>query len=147
MNALDWYVIRELGCSAYLRYVDDFALFADGKRQLWEWKEAVLAFLATRRLTVHESAAQVQPSASGIPWLGFVVYPTHRLLKRRNVVNFARKLAENYDVFRAGGITFAELDASVQGWINHVRYGDTWGLRTALLARRHARVRGKLGNG
>lgn len=24
---------------------------------------------------------------------------------------------------------FAELDASVQGWINHVRYGDTWGLR------------------
>ena len=33
-------------------------------------------------------------------------------------------------------IPFAELDASVQGWINHVRYGDTWGLRTALLARR-----------
>jgi glycine cleavage system H lipoate-binding protein len=26
-------------------------------------------------------------------------------------------------------ISFAELDASVQGWINHVRYADTWGLR------------------
>jgi len=96
---------------------------------------------------VHESAAQVQPSASGIPWLGFVVYPTHRLLKRRNAVNFARKLAENYDAFRAGGITFAELDASVQGWINHVRYGDTWGLRTALLARRRVPVRRKMGGG
>ena len=137
MNALDWYVVRELGCSAYLRYMDDFALFADGKRQLWAWKKSVLAFLATRRLTVHESAAQVQPSASGIPWLGFVVYPTHRLLKRRNAVNFARRLAQSYDLFRAGRITFAELDASVQGWINHVRFGDTWGLRTALLARRH----------
>jgi len=22
-----------------------------------------------------------------------------------------------------------ELDASVKGWINHVRYADTWGLR------------------
>ena len=42
MNALDWYVIRELGCPAYLRYVDDFALFADSKRQLWAWKEAVI---------------------------------------------------------------------------------------------------------
>jgi len=31
--------------------------------------------------------------------------------------------------YRAGQISFAELDASVQGWINHVRYADTWGLR------------------
>ena len=147
MNALDWFVIRELGCPAYVRYVDDFALCADGKRQLWAWKVAVLAFLAARRLTVHESSAQVQPSASGIPWLGFVVYPTHRLLKRRNAVNFARRLARNFELFRAGRITFAELDAGVQGWINHVRYGDTWGLRTVLLARRRVPVRWKMGNG
>lgn len=135
MNALDWYVVRDLGCPAYLRYVDDFALFANGKRQLWQWKDAVIGFLATRRLTVHEPAAQVQPVTCGIPWLGFVVYPTHRLLKRRNVIHFARRLQDNYDLFRAGRITFAELDASVQGWINHVRYGDTWGLRAALLSR------------
>jgi hypothetical protein len=144
MNALDWYVIQELGCPAYLRYVDDFALFADSKRQLWAWREAVLAFLATLRLTVHESAAQVQPVACGIPWLGFVVYPTHRLLKRRNAVNFARRFARNLDLFRAGRIPFAELDAGVQGWINHVRYGDTWGLRRVLLGR-SAQVRGKMG--
>ncbi|MCL5998656.1 MAG: hypothetical protein M1546_21750 [Chloroflexi bacterium] len=37
------------------------------------------------------------------------------------------------DLYRAGRITFAELDASVQGWINHVRYGDTWGLREHIL--------------
>jgi hypothetical protein len=28
----------------------------------------------------------------------------------------------------------AELDGSVQGWINHVRYADTWGLREHLFA-------------
>jgi RNA-directed DNA polymerase len=133
MNALDWYVIRDLGCPAYLRYVDDFALFADGKRQLWEWKRAVIKFLVALRLTVHESAAQVQPVVAGIPWLGFVIYPSHRLLKRRNVLHFAKRLQHGFDLFRAGRITFAELDASVQGWINHVRYGDTWGLRTSIL--------------
>ena len=26
-------------------------------------------------------------------------------------------------------LSFAELDASVQGWIAHVRYADSWGLR------------------
>jgi hypothetical protein len=61
--------------------------------------------------------------------LGFVVYPTHRRLKARNVVKFTRRLETNLDRYAAGQISFAELDASVQGWINHVRYADTWGLR------------------
>ena len=132
MNGLDWRVVKTLDCRAYLRYVDDFALFCDSKRQLWDWKHAAIDFLASRRLTVHEHAAQVQPVAQGIPWLGFVVYPTHRLLKRRNTVNFVRRLQHNLDLFEAGQITFAELNASVQGWLNHVRYGDTWGLRNAV---------------
>ena len=154
MNALDWFVVTELGCPAYLRYVDDFALFADGKAQLWRWKEAIVTFLEGLLLTIHigiqkssvhvlqeyledktyldnyKTAAQVQPTAQGIPWLGFVVYPTHRRLKARNAVKFTRRLARNIADFRAGRIIFAELDASVQGWIAHVAYADTWGLRS-----------------
>jgi hypothetical protein len=33
-----------------------------------------------------------------------------------------------------GGDLFAELDAGVQGWINHVRHADSWGLRRHLSA-------------
>jgi hypothetical protein len=73
---------------------------------------------------------------NGIPWLGFVVYPTHRKLKRRNVVHYRRRLEHNISLYRQGSISFAELDASVQGWINHVRYGDTWGLRQKIFARK-----------
>lgn len=74
------------------------------------------------------------PTRCGIPWLGFVVYPTHRLIKRRNAVNFTRRFERNLDAYQGGSISFAELDASVQGWINHVRYADTWGLREHLFA-------------
>lgn len=135
LNDFDWFVQRELGCGAYLRYVDDFALFGDDKTQLWAWKSALIERLARERLTIHEPQAQVLPTRAGIPWLGFVVYPTHRLLKRRKAVNFSRKLAHNLDAYRAGRISFAELDAGVQGWINHVRYADTWGLREQMFAR------------
>ncbi len=130
MNAFDHFVRRELRCAAFLRYVDDFALFSDSKKQLYEWKRANIDFLAKLRLTVHEAEAQVLPCKDGIPWLGFVVYPTHRRLKSRNVVKFTRRLQNNIDLYQSGKISFAELDASVQGWINHVRYADTWGLRT-----------------
>jgi hypothetical protein len=33
-HPLDLFVKRELGCKAYLRYVDDFALFSDSKAEL-----------------------------------------------------------------------------------------------------------------
>jgi len=129
MNPFDWFVQRELGCNAYLRYVDDFALFSDDKRQLWAWRERIITRLARLRLTAHEREAQVTQTKDGIPWLGFVVYPTHRRLKSRNVVKFTQRFERNIDAYEQGKITFAELDASVQGWINHVRYADTWGLR------------------
>ena len=132
LNPLDWFVTRQLGCPAYLRYVDDIALFSDSKRRLWTWRKQIVGFLAGLRLKMHESKAQVAPVTNGIPWLGFVVYPTHRLLKRRNVLQFHRRLQKNISLYRRGEISFAELDASVQGWINHVRYGDTWGLRRHL---------------
>lgn len=134
LTDFDWFVRRELGCAAYLRYVDDFALFDDDKSRLWAWKAAIMDRLARERLTIHAAPAQVQPTRAGIPWLGFVVYPTHRLLKRRNAVNFTRRFARNLDAYRGGLISFAELDASVQGWINHVRYADTWGLREHVFA-------------
>jgi len=132
LNPLDWFVTCQLGCPAYLRYVDDFALFSNSKQQLWQWHSQIVEFLSGLRLTIH-SEAQVNLVGQGIPWLGFVIYPTHRMLKRRNGVQFQRRLEQNISLYRQGTIPFAELDASVQGWINHVRYGDTWGLRRSLL--------------
>ncbi len=72
---------------------------------------------------------QIIPCAHGIPWLGFVIYPAHRRVKARNVVKFTRKLKDRWSEYCAGKISFAEFDASVKGWVNHVRYADTWGLR------------------
>ena len=72
---------------------------------------------------------------AGVPWLGFVVYPTHRRVKARKVVQGTRRLTERFDAWLGGQISFAEFDASVSGWINHVRYADSWGLREHVLDR------------
>lgn len=114
LHPLDHFLKRELRCPAYVRYVDDMALFSDSKRELWCWKQAMIDRLATLRLTVHPQA-QVAPVQHGIPWPGFLVYPTYRRVKARNVHNFRRRLRERWREFCAGAISFAEFDASVQG--------------------------------
>ena len=89
LNDFDWFVTRELGCPALVRYVDDFALFSDSKRELYASKQAIIDKLAQLRLTLHEAEAQVLPTNCGVPWLGFVVYPSHKRIKRRNAVHFS----------------------------------------------------------
>lgn len=135
MNPLDHFIKRELGCRAYLRYVDDMALFSDSKRQLWSWKRAIVERLRTLRLTIHQESAQVEPVTADVPWLGFVVYPTHRRLKARKAVEGTRRVSGRFEAWTEGRISFAEFDASVQGWINYVRYADSWGLRKHVLGR------------
>ena len=98
LNPFDHFVKRELRCEGYLRYVDDFALFADDKATLWAYREALVERLARLRLTIHPGA-QPRPVTEGLPFLGFIVYPDRRNLKRRKGVHFRRRfraLAERY---------------------------------------------------
>jgi len=133
LHPFDQFVKRQLRCSAYLRYVDDFALFSDDKALLWQWKEAIIERLARYRLIIHEASAQVEMTRDGIPWLGFVVYTDYRRIKGRKVRNTRRALAARLAAYHGGKISFAALDASITGWINHVRYADSWGLRKSVL--------------
>jgi retron-type reverse transcriptase len=133
LNEFDHFVTRTLGCSAYLRYVDDFLLFADEKAPLWRWRTAIIERLAALRLTLHERQAVVRPVTEGVRFLGFHLFPTHRWLVNRKGFAYRRKLRRQLAGYRGGVAARHQIDASVRGWINHVRYGDTWGLRRALL--------------
>jgi len=83
-------------------------------------------------LTIHPGA-HPRPVTEGIPFLGFVVFPDRRRLKRRKGVAYQRRLKRLVEAYADGAITLDQVSASVQGWANHVRYGNTLGLRKAVL--------------
>jgi hypothetical protein len=88
--------------------------------------------LSGLRLTIHPGA-HPRPVTEGFPFLGFVVYPDHRRVKRRKVVHARRRLHALLRDYRSGVVSRDRVSASILGWINHVRYGDSWGLRAAVL--------------
>jgi len=133
LNGFDHFVKRTLRCRGYLRYVDDFMLFADDKPTLWKWREAVVDRLSRLRLMIHP-AAHPRPVSEGIPFLGFVVFPTHWRLKRRRGIAYHRRLQRLLAAYAAGAIPLEQVSASICGWVNHARFGDTWRLRRAVLA-------------
>jgi RNA-directed DNA polymerase len=95
----------------------------------------LIDFAASLRLHLHEPEAVVFPVATGIPFLGWRVYPDHRRLKRRNGVAFQRRFARLCERRAAGQVTFDQIQIAVQGWVAHVAHGDTWGLRRSILSR------------
>lgn len=135
LNNFDHFVKRILRCQGYLRFVDDFLLFADDKATLWRWKAAIVNYLAGVRLTLHPQRAQVRPVTEGIPFLGFVVYPQRRRLKGRKVVHFRRRLRRRVVAYQPGDNALDKVNATVRGWVEHVRYGNTIGLRRATFQR------------
>lgn len=134
LNPFDHFIKRELRCGGYVRYVDDFLLFADNKDVLWSWLACLKNRLMCFRLSLH-TGAHPRPVTEGIPFLGFVIYPDRRRLKRRKGIYFQRKYNNMVQSFRAGAISIDQITESVRGWINHVRYGNTVGLRKAILCR------------
>jgi hypothetical protein len=134
LNPFDHFVKRELRCRGYVRYVDDFLLFSESKSTAWEWKAAITERLARYRLSLH-AGIHPRPVTEGIGFLGFTIFPKRRRLKQRKGIHFRRRLKGLVAACEAGALPLEKLHASIQGWVNHVRYGDTLGLRRSILNR------------
>lgn len=139
LNPFDHFVKRQLRCRAYLRFVDDLLLFADDKGVLWHCRKAISERLARFRLTIHPGA-HPRPVSEGIPFLGFVVYPQRRRLRRRKGIHYRRRFMRLVAAYESGHLSLEQLTASVRGWTNHARYGNTVGLRKSVLTSRVIRA-------
>jgi hypothetical protein len=120
--------------AGYVRYVDDLLLFATDKDFLWYAKKVLIERLEAFRLTVHPGT-HPKPVGEGIPFLGFLVFPERRRLKRRKGAHFFRRFRSAVEAQERGELSLRQLQAVYQGWVNHVRYANTTGLRKALLGR------------
>ena len=134
LSGFDHFVTRHIRPGGYLRFVDDVLLFDDDKSALWDDLAALQEFLARLRLSIHPGAHPI-PVTDGIPFLGFVIFPSKRRLKRRKRLYYQKKLRKLLSQYAAGELSFDQVTASVQGWVNHIRYANTVGLRKSMLGR------------
>lgn len=130
LDRLDHYVKEVLRVPGYVRYVDDFALFADDPRVLEGWRRELERFLAGRRLSLHPRKTRLLHREEPTEFLGFVLFAGGwRRLPDENVRRFRNRLRGMRDRYRAGTIAPDEVVARVNGWVGHALHADTWHLR------------------
>jgi RNA-directed DNA polymerase len=84
LDALDQLVKHRLRCRHYIRYVDDFLLLHESPQQLNAWRDEIAAWLpAQLHVRLNDAKTVIQPIARGIDFVGQVIKPWHRTLRRR----------------------------------------------------------------
>lgn len=132
LNDFDHYVKEQLHCPAYLRYVDDSATLANDKAFLHEVKWGMEEYLAGLRVKLHPNKCHIFLSELGVDFLGYRVFPTHRKLRMSNALRFRRRFKQMAAKYREGRITLPEVNASIQSWLGHARFADTYQLRRSI---------------
>ncbi|MFQ1660594.1 reverse transcriptase domain-containing protein [Aeromonas veronii] len=139
LNELDRYAKHDLGIRYYVRYMDDFVVLHHNKGQLHEWRARIEAFLwDSLRLTTN-AKTQVFPvgpdRGRALDFLGYRIYPTHRLLRKNSIRRIRYKLRKMRLKIAAGTMTPAECWPCIQSWCAHAAHANTWGLRRSLFGR------------
>jgi retron-type reverse transcriptase len=133
LHPLDHVVKRTLKAEGYLRYVDDFLLFAQKKATLWEWKAAIEEFLSTYRLRLKPAGVTLFRVADGFPCLGYRVFPSIILLQRKAILRFRRYLKREQAQRRARAVDLLHVKCFLFGAMGHFSQANTERLQKKLL--------------
>jgi hypothetical protein len=94
LNELDQFVKRQLRCPYYLRYVDDLVLLSEQPGELVEWRERIREFLGQAlKLDLRADRTEPFPAGSGVDFVGWVTWWSHRVVGNQTLANLRRRLA------------------------------------------------------
>jgi len=94
LDRLDQFVKHELKARRYVRYVDDFILIHHDREVLAAWQTSIAEFLASELQLRLKDDIRLRPLTDGIDFLGYVILPTHTLVRRRVVAHLRAALAD-----------------------------------------------------
>lgn len=121
-GVIDRYIHFYLGARYWARYMDDIVILSSNPYELRNWFEDIERE-SMDRLGMSISKWQVSPVSRGINFLGFRIWPRHKLLRKQSVVDAKRKIAR-YTRNSQPEI----LNRFIASWRGHAMHADTCNL-------------------
>lgn len=142
LNELDQFVKHQLKCRHYLRYVDDFILLHHHPDQLRQWRDAIEQFLWQRLELCLKEHPEPRRVTSGADFLGYIVRPHYRLVRRRVVGNlyeklngFESRLRVSADTYRLSSADREALRSTLASYLGHFCHANSHRLIRSLWQR------------
>ncbi|MEI6238567.1 MAG: reverse transcriptase/maturase family protein [bacterium] len=114
LNELDQYVKHTLKHRFYIRFADDFIIFHNNRVVLTETLQKISEFLEKNlKLSLHPNKISIETISSGVDFLGWVHFFSHRVLRTSTKKRMFRKLKNSEGKFE-----------TVQSYLGMISHGN-----------------------
>lgn len=124
LGELDYFIKHRMKVKHYVRYMDDFILLHNDKKQLHAWRREIEAFLSNRLRMKLNPKSDIYPVNRGIDFLGYRIWPSHRLMRKSTLFRATRRFKKLSALYALGLVTLQHVRASVMSWLGHCKHAD-----------------------
>lgn len=122
LNPFDHFIKEEAGVKCYLRYMDDFVLFADHRKKVLDMRTPIQDFLQQRLgLALKQRGTWVNRSVHGLSFLGHCIYPGVIRVRGKNLRRSLKRIRAKQKAWTGGFVTENHAADSMASSIGHLR--------------------------
>lgn len=128
LHQLDMFVKHELKVKMYARYMDDWILLFENKKQAQETLIKINKFITERlRLTLNKNT-QISPVKNGVNFCGYKTWSSHMKIRDDSKKRMKKKMKSFQRRYARGEITLEEIRRSVNSWLGYANHADSYDL-------------------
>lgn len=133
LNEMDHFIKERLRIKYYIRYMDDFLLISNDKKQLEHSLECIEEILGNMDMELNLKKTSIYPITKGIKFLGFYfkLKDTWKVvvsIDPKKVKHERRKLRRMANLVKKGLKSRETVDEHFESWKVHASYGDSYKL-------------------
>ncbi|MBI3631606.1 MAG: RNA-dependent DNA polymerase, partial [Candidatus Staskawiczbacteria bacterium] len=130
----DQFIKHKLKIKYYIRYCDDFVILSDDKFYLESLIFKVNDFLSKNlKLYLHPNKIIISKYHQGIDFLGYVIFPYHRILRTKTKNRMFKKVHLKVKEFNINKISKESLNQTMQSYFGVLKHCSGNNLKIRLL--------------
>jgi hypothetical protein len=111
----------------YARYTDDFIVISENIHYLKNLIKPIQEFLMdVLQLNLHPKKIEIRKYTNGIDFLGYIILPRHRLVRKRTKKRILRKFRKKVLLYKSGAISEKTLEQSLQSYLGILSHADAY---------------------
>lgn len=120
-NIVDMFIKHALRIKTFFRYMDDIVIFGKSRLILLNIKNYLSDFI--NKIGLKFSKWFIRPITSGINFVGYRIWATHKLIRKDSIARAKRKLKT---------LVGEEREKFLASWRGHLQHADTYNLQVKL---------------
>lgn len=133
LNELDQFIKQDLKLKYYVRYMDDFIILVDTKKEAQVLLEKIRSFLKEHLELELNSKSRYYPNHQGVNFCGYVIFEDYLLIRKRSKKDINKKIKTWNMAYLNSSLNEDYVRSSINSWLAHISHADTYRLRRKYL--------------